>query len=116
MVTAGYPASVPHYGASSELIDRSLGRTETTPHSTHQEILASLSLTHPTVTLQAMARIKELNIQVDNLCQFLPQDRVVAFAKMNSQNLLMATQKAVGECDCLCVGMCVCIDVFCGIF
>ncbi|MPC76285.1 hypothetical protein E2C01_070694 [Portunus trituberculatus] len=26
----GHPASLPHYGASSELIDRSSGRTETT--------------------------------------------------------------------------------------
>ncbi|MPC58728.1 hypothetical protein E2C01_052737 [Portunus trituberculatus] len=30
----GHPASLPHYGASSELIDRSSGRTETTTHST----------------------------------------------------------------------------------
>ncbi|MPC99777.1 DNA replication licensing factor MCM2 [Portunus trituberculatus] len=34
---AGHPASLPHYGASSELIDRSSGRTETTTHSTHRE-------------------------------------------------------------------------------
>ena len=28
--------------------------------------------------------LKKLNIQIDNLCQFLPQDRVVEFAKMNN--------------------------------
>ncbi|XP_063852598.1 LOW QUALITY PROTEIN: structural maintenance of chromosomes protein 5-like [Scylla paramamosain] len=50
-------------------------------------------VTHKT----AMTRIEELNIQVDNLCQFLPQDRVVAFAKMNRQELLVATEKAVGD-------------------
>jgi hypothetical protein len=30
----------------------------------------------------------ELNIQIDNLCQFLPQDRVVNFAKLTPQELL----------------------------
>ncbi|MPC34134.1 Oxysterol-binding protein-related protein 1 [Portunus trituberculatus] len=33
----GHPASLPHYEASSELIDRSSGRTETTTYSTHRE-------------------------------------------------------------------------------
>ncbi|MPC81575.1 hypothetical protein E2C01_076200 [Portunus trituberculatus] len=32
----GHPAILPHYGASSELIDRSSGRTETRTHSTHR--------------------------------------------------------------------------------
>jgi chromosome segregation ATPase len=35
-----------------------------------------------------------LNIQIDNLCQFLPQDRVVEFAKMTDQNRLVETQRA----------------------
>ncbi|MPD05796.1 hypothetical protein E2C01_101563 [Portunus trituberculatus] len=36
--SAGHPASLPQYGASSELIDRSSGRTEpTSTHSTHRE-------------------------------------------------------------------------------
>ncbi|KAK9886239.1 hypothetical protein WA026_015757 [Henosepilachna vigintioctopunctata] len=39
--------------------------------------------------------IKPFNIQVNNLCQFLPQDRVQDFAKMNKQELLKATQLAV---------------------
>ncbi|MPC24318.1 Eukaryotic peptide chain release factor subunit 1 [Portunus trituberculatus] len=34
---AGHPASLPHYGVSSELIDQSSDRTETTTHSTHWE-------------------------------------------------------------------------------
>ena len=37
---------------------------------------------------------RSLNIQIDNLCQFLPQDRVVEFAKMSDQNRLMETQRA----------------------
>ncbi|XP_050732110.1 structural maintenance of chromosomes protein 5-like [Eriocheir sinensis] len=44
-----------------------------------------------------LKKIESLNIQVDNLCQFLPQDRVVEFAKLNKTNLLLATQKAVGD-------------------
>ena len=38
-----------------------------------------------------------LNINVNNLCQFLPQERVVEFAKMNSKQLLENTQKAIGD-------------------
>ena len=38
----------------------------------------------------------QFNIQVDNLCQFLPQDRVVEFAAMTPVQLLEQTQKAVG--------------------
>lgn len=43
-----------------------------------------------------LQRVKELNIQVDNLCQFLPQDRVCAFAQLSQPELLQETQKAVG--------------------
>ncbi|XP_076039219.1 structural maintenance of chromosomes protein 5-like isoform X2 [Oratosquilla oratoria] len=39
--------------------------------------------------------MKELNIQVDNLCMFLPQDRVADFAKMNRIQLLENTEKSV---------------------
>ncbi|XP_043507403.1 structural maintenance of chromosomes protein 5 isoform X1 [Frieseomelitta varia] len=38
-----------------------------------------------------------MNIQVDNLCQFLPQDKVQDFSKMNAQQLLENTEKSV--CD-----------------
>ncbi|KAJ2166674.1 Structural maintenance of chromosomes protein 5, partial [Coemansia sp. RSA 2522] len=44
---------------------------------------------------------KNLCVQVDNLCQFLPQDRVVEFSKMSPQELLKETQKAVGREDLL---------------
>merc|ERR1712106_1037084 len=42
-------------------------------------------------------KITEMNIQVDNLCQFLPQDRVANFAKMNRYQLLEATENSVGD-------------------
>ncbi|KAJ2339907.1 Structural maintenance of chromosomes protein 5, partial [Coemansia sp. RSA 2618] len=44
---------------------------------------------------------RRLSVQVDNLCQFLPQDRVVEFSKMSAQELLKETQKAVGREDLL---------------
>ncbi len=45
---------------------------------------------------QVREAAKALNIQVDNLCQFLPQDRVSAFANMNPQELLKETERAAG--------------------
>ncbi|KAK0662023.1 Structural maintenance of chromosomes protein 5 [Lasiodiplodia hormozganensis] len=37
---------------------------------------------------------KSFSIQIDNLCQFLPQDRVVEFAALNPVQLLEQTQRA----------------------
>ncbi|KAI0036757.1 hypothetical protein K488DRAFT_40522 [Vararia minispora EC-137] len=41
--------------------------------------------------------MNELNIQVGNLCSFLPQDRVSEFAQMTPQQLLRETQRAAGD-------------------
>lgn len=43
--------------------------------------------------------VKKFNIQVNNLCQFLPQDRVQDFAKLNKQQLLKETQIALCKMD-----------------
>lgn len=43
-------------------------------------------------SVQALAR--SFSIQVDNLCQFLPQDRVVEFAGLSPEALLVHTQRA----------------------
>uniref|UniRef100_A0A8C2ZQJ7 Structural maintenance of chromosomes protein 5 n=1 Tax=Cyclopterus lumpus TaxID=8103 RepID=A0A8C2ZQJ7_CYCLU len=40
--------------------------------------------------------VKALHIQVNNLCQFLPQEKVGEFAKMSKIELLEATEKSVG--------------------
>ncbi|KAG7521029.1 structural maintenance of chromosomes protein 5 [Solea senegalensis] len=40
--------------------------------------------------------VKSLQIQVSNLCQFLPQEKVGEFAKMSKIELLEATEKSVG--------------------
>ncbi|EEC11876.1 SMC protein, putative [Ixodes scapularis] len=49
--------------------------------------------------LQVEAAVAGLHIQVGNLCQFLPQDRVADFVKMSRQELLEGTEKAVGTRD-----------------
>ncbi|XP_057496427.1 structural maintenance of chromosomes protein 5 isoform X1 [Actinidia eriantha] len=41
--------------------------------------------------------IQQFNIQVNNLTQFLPQDRVCEFAKLTPVQLLEETEKAVGD-------------------
>ncbi|XP_076941045.1 structural maintenance of chromosomes protein 5-like [Bidens hawaiensis] len=41
--------------------------------------------------------IQKFNIQVNNLTQFLPQDRVCEFAKLTPVRLLEETEKAVGD-------------------
>ncbi|KAK9474578.1 P-loop containing nucleoside triphosphate hydrolase protein [Dipodascopsis tothii] len=46
-------------------------------------------------------KIKEIidsfNVQIDNLCQFLPQDKVAEFAHMTPQRLLIETERAAGS-------------------
>eukprot|EP01132_Coremiostelium_polycephalum_P003135 gene3135-3919_t len=43
-----------------------------------------------------LTKVREMNVQVDNLCQFLPQDKVVSFAAMSPTELLVETEKAIG--------------------
>lgn len=46
---------------------------------------------------EVLAGIKKFNIQVNNLTQFLPQDRVCEFAKLTPVQLLEETEKAIGD-------------------
>lgn len=43
----------------------------------------------------------KFNIQVDNLCTFLPQEKVQDFAKMNPQDLLEHTEKTINRGELL---------------
>ena len=43
--------------------------------------------------------IAGLDIQVGNLCQFLPQEKVAEFARLNTYELLESTERAVGGID-----------------
>ena len=47
--------------------------------------------------VEVKALIDSVNIQIDNVCQFLPQDKVVEFAKLDQYELLKETEKAVGS-------------------
>ncbi|KAL0107255.1 hypothetical protein PUN28_015650 [Cardiocondyla obscurior] len=40
---------------------------------------------------------ESFNIQINNLCQFLPQDKVQDFSKMDAQALLENTERSVGD-------------------
>lgn len=44
---------------------------------------------------------RSMNIQIDNLCQFLPQDKVVEFAAMTPVELLQSTQRAAAAPEML---------------
>ncbi|KAM6301615.1 structural maintenance of chromosomes protein 5 [Podargus strigoides] len=50
----------------------------------------------PTTLKTVEEQTAALNIQVDNLCQFLPQDKVGEFAKLSKIELLEATEKSIG--------------------
>jgi chromosome segregation ATPase len=41
--------------------------------------------------------VKKLNIQVDNLCHFLPQDRVPDFSRLTPSERLEETERALGS-------------------
>jgi chromosome segregation ATPase len=43
------------------------------------------------------AIVADMGVQLDNLCQFLPQDKVVEFARLDAKQLLDATERAVGK-------------------
>ncbi|KAG5440223.1 hypothetical protein PCANB_001793 [Pneumocystis canis] len=46
-------------------------------------------------------KMDELNIQINNLCQFLPQDKVSEFAQLTPEKLLRETERAVGDPEML---------------
>ncbi len=43
--------------------------------------------------------IAALNVQVDNLCQFLPQDKVASFSSLDGCSLLQTTERALERAD-----------------
>ena len=52
------------------------------------------------VKLKDVAKLAfSLNIQTDNLCQFLPQDKVHDFSKMSPKELLKKTVEAIGDTE-----------------
>ncbi|OTF72867.1 SMC protein-like protein, partial [Euroglyphus maynei] len=55
-------------------------------------------LNRKTVKKEAIVEFtKQMNIDVNNLCQILPQERVVEFSRLNSKDLLFSTEKSIGN-------------------
>ncbi|KAI0920810.1 hypothetical protein AcW1_005022 [Taiwanofungus camphoratus] len=54
---------------------------------------------HAATGKEINARMAGLNVQVSNLCTFLPQDKVSEFAQMSPQQLLRETQRAAGNAN-----------------
>ncbi|KAK9858828.1 hypothetical protein WJX84_008822 [Apatococcus fuscideae] len=44
-------------------------------------------------------KVAELNIQLQNLCSFLPQDKVASFANLKPEDLLRETLTAIGDME-----------------
>ncbi|KAG0584268.1 hypothetical protein KC19_3G198200 [Ceratodon purpureus] len=60
-------------------------------------LLEDNKVTHAASKKEIQEVVARFNIQVNNLTQFLPQDRVCEFAKMTPIQLLEETEKAVGD-------------------
>jgi chromosome segregation ATPase len=73
-------------GGPNRIVTRTLNKADNKSHFT----LNGKRATRDAVI--SMAR--SYSIQIDNLCQFLPQDRVVEFAKMTDVDRLRETQRA----------------------
>eukprot|EP00873_Tetraselmis_striata_P002062 jgi/Tetstr1/422326/TSEL_013169.t1 len=51
----------------------------------------------PATPTEVKEIVSKYNIQLDNLCQFLPQDKVVEFARLKPDQLLVETERALGD-------------------
>ncbi|KAJ2868065.1 Structural maintenance of chromosomes protein 5 [Coemansia erecta] len=95
------------HGCDSGSIELTLAGSQGTAVTIGREIMRDSNKSHWKIDGRAVAfhevqkTTRALNIQVNNLCQFLPQDRVVEFSKMTTQELLKETQCAVGREDLL---------------
>ncbi|KAF8885790.1 P-loop containing nucleoside triphosphate hydrolase protein [Infundibulicybe gibba] len=54
---------------------------------------------HSATGREITQKMADLNVQVGNLCSFLPQDKVSEFAAMSPQQLLRETQRAAGDAN-----------------
>lgn len=80
-------------GKAAPVIRRTIERKQSGAHS-------AWSINGKTVTHKEVEKaVRKFNIQVDNLCQFLPQDKVASFAQSNPKDLLLATERAIGSTD-----------------
>lgn len=108
------PAEFVKHGCREATIEIELQRWISGPHKTARNPVITRTIKKDnnkstfTINGHAVANRKVLdlardtfNIQVDNLCQFLPQDRVVEFAQMNPIQMLESTLQAAAAPDTL---------------
>ena len=100
------PSEFVKHGCREAVIEIELARASSGTHrSRHNPVItrtirrdgnkSSYALRGSSTTLTMVRELaKHFNIQVDNLCQFLPQDKVVEFAAMTSVELLKSTLEA----------------------
>lgn len=53
----------------------------------------------PTTQTQVHEVVKKLGIDTENLCTFLPQEKVGKFTEMNAQELLVETERSLTDMD-----------------
>jgi chromosome segregation ATPase len=93
-------------GCREATIEIELQKAETGPHSRRNPVFTrhmkregnkSTWMINGTAAnnKQVITLARSFSVQIDNLCQFLPQDKVVEFAQMNPMALLESTQRAV---------------------
>ncbi|KAK8782831.1 hypothetical protein V5799_015825 [Amblyomma americanum] len=103
LARAASPADYIRTGANRARIEIELCNHERGNYVIERTILPNKSVWKVNTVLVAQKKVEELvaslNIQVGNLCQFLPQDRVAAFVCMSQQELLESTENAVGSVD-----------------
>ncbi|RKP32821.1 P-loop containing nucleoside triphosphate hydrolase protein [Metschnikowia bicuspidata] len=51
----------------------------------------------PSDVREVCSIVKGLNIQLDNLCHFLPQERVAEFASLSPEKLLLEMERTIGD-------------------
>ncbi|KAL9986165.1 hypothetical protein ACROYT_G000260 [Oculina patagonica] len=93
------------HGASQAMVEIELHNSDGRNHTITRDIFrddnrSTWKINGKSTTMKEVTELtKKLNVQIGNLCQFLPQDKVAEFAKMTQQQLLEATEKAVGPPD-----------------
>jgi len=85
-------------GSPDLRVRRTLEASTTTTGGETTEKVVSKFYMHDSLVKQAdvLAAMQIMGVQLDNLCQFLPQDKVVEFARLDARQLLAATERAVG--------------------
>ena len=62
------------------------------------ECVTSWKINRETVSkADVLQFINDLNIEINNLCQVLPQERVVEFSRLSPKDLLVSTEKSIGD-------------------